>query len=229
MTFQLGTTLELGSMNCLIHQPLLTMYLTDISQMKPMGAPPSHEDIICLHRFTAFSFTFSIRGGYFSQPLYFSNRNTKIGYKGIGRVLDPEWIDIRLLRSWKLRCSVLHGNACQTTDISSGVMAHRPRLPIDTWLMCLIDSPLGADHVALSYVWGQTTALRTVQANLKNLQKPQYLRRQDIFSRIPKTIQDAIALTQLLHERYLWVDSLCIIQDDRVSSGDEINKMAATK
>jgi hypothetical protein len=31
---------------------------------------------------------------------------------------------------------------------------------------------------------------------------------------VPKTYEDAIAVTQKLHVRYLWIDSLCIIQDD---------------
>ncbi|CAH0019004.1 unnamed protein product, partial [Clonostachys rhizophaga] len=31
---------------------------------------------------------------------------------------------------------------------------------------------------------------------------------------IPKTIQDAITTTQLVGERYLWVDSLCLMQND---------------
>ncbi|CAH0047729.1 unnamed protein product [Clonostachys solani] len=31
---------------------------------------------------------------------------------------------------------------------------------------------------------------------------------------IPKTIQDAITITQLVGERYLWVDSLCLVQND---------------
>lgn len=106
-------------------------------------------------------------------------------------------------------------------------MTRRPRLLIDTWAMCVIDFPPGVDYVALSYVWGQTPALKTVQANLQTLQMPQSLSRQDTFSRIPKTIQDAIALTKLLHERYLWVDSLCIVQDDGVGSGNDISKMAA--
>lgn len=31
---------------------------------------------------------------------------------------------------------------------------------------------------------------------------------------VPKTYRDAVAVAQKLHVRYLWIDSLCIIQDD---------------
>ncbi|RSM20324.1 hypothetical protein CDV31_000819 [Fusarium ambrosium] len=38
---------------------------------------------------------------------------------------------------------------------------------------------------------------------------------------------DSIKLMPQLEERYLWIDSLCIIQDDPVSCGQQINQMAA--
>jgi hypothetical protein len=31
---------------------------------------------------------------------------------------------------------------------------------------------------------------------------------------LPKTIQDAIKVTRMLGIEYLWVDSICIVQDD---------------
>jgi hypothetical protein len=34
-------------------------------------------------------------------------------------------------------------------------------------------------------------------------------------SHLPKTLQDAIRLTQELGIRYIWIDSICIIQDDK--------------
>jgi hypothetical protein len=43
--------------------------------------------------------------------------------------------------------------------------------------------------------------------------------------KLPKTLQDAIVTTRKLHLRYLWVDILCIIQDDPVDVTGEINMM----
>ena len=42
---------------------------------------------------------------------------------------------------------------------------------------------------------------------------------------LPPAIQDAIRLTRLLGLRYIWIDALCIIQDDRDDWTREASKM----
>jgi hypothetical protein len=44
---------------------------------------------------------------------------------------------------------------------------------------------------------------------------------------VPRTIEDAIAAVGLLEERYLWVDALCVVQDDDRARQAEINTMAS--
>ncbi|KAH9893258.1 hypothetical protein C8Q73DRAFT_666029 [Cubamyces lactineus] len=44
-------------------------------------------------------------------------------------------------------------------------------------------------------------------------------------SRLPKTIVDAVQITYALGIRYLWVDSLCIIQDSREDQNKELARM----
>ncbi|CAH0058120.1 unnamed protein product, partial [Clonostachys solani] len=43
---------------------------------------------------------------------------------------------------------------------------------------------------------------------------------------LPQSIQDAIIITRKLGFRYLWVDALCIIQDDGEDKAHEISKMS---
>ena len=45
---------------------------------------------------------------------------------------------------------------------------------------------------------------------------------------MPATIDDAISVRQKLGERHLWVDDLCIIQDDVENKADEISMMDLT-
>lgn len=44
---------------------------------------------------------------------------------------------------------------------------------------------------------------------------------------LPATFRDAIAVTRSLGYQYLWIDSLCIIQDDRHDWGVEAEQMAS--
>ena len=62
-------------------------------------------------------------------------------------------------------------------------------------------------YAALSHRWG-SSALTTTLANLQSRKKC------IIWAELPKIFQDAIAITRQLGLRYLWIDSLCIIQDD---------------
>ncbi|KAM0421340.1 hypothetical protein ACHAPT_010871 [Fusarium lateritium] len=62
------------------------------------------------------------------------------------------------------------------------------------------------NYFALSYCWGLGNDPAKTTRNIE-------ARRQAIdTAKLPKTIQDAIKLSQLVGVRYLWVDALCIIQ-----------------
>ena len=63
------------------------------------------------------------------------------------------------------------------------------------------------DWVALSHCWGKGQAFKTKTNNLEGL------RRAMLLNILPATIRDAISITKWLGYQYLWVDSLCIIQD----------------
>ncbi|KAF2500437.1 HET-domain-containing protein, partial [Lophium mytilinum] len=73
-------------------------------------------------------------------------------------------------------------------------------------------------YAALSYCWGGDQELKATASMIGNLIKgiP--------FSKLPKTIQDAIRTTWQLSLRLLWVDAFCIIQEDKV---DTIRELAA--
>ncbi|ROW15151.1 hypothetical protein VPNG_03029 [Cytospora leucostoma] len=70
-------------------------------------------------------------------------------------------------------------------------------------------------YVALSYVWGkgskQSRYVTTGSTILTHI-RPGGLAA--AWAKLPRTIQDAILLVSRLGERYLWVDSLCIAQDN---------------
>ncbi|KAK4041744.1 a97f8ef6-a9b0-4f8b-8fdf-2c72f37eda9e [Parachaetomium inaequale] len=78
-----------------------------------------------------------------------------------------------------------------------------------------------ARYVALSHCWGQggtpfTTTHPTLPLRMDGIE----------ISDLPQTFQDAVTLTKSLGLRYLWIDSLCIIQDDAEDWAREAAQMA---
>ncbi|KAI1443507.1 heterokaryon incompatibility protein-domain-containing protein [Annulohypoxylon stygium] len=69
------------------------------------------------------------------------------------------------------------------------------------------DIPSGLDYVSLSHRWGSSKMPRLTVANM-----PRY-RGGVLISELPTTFRDAITITRRLGVRYLWIDSLCIIQE----------------
>lgn len=64
-------------------------------------------------------------------------------------------------------------------------------------------------YFALSYCWGTTQIITTRSGNLKR-------HLEDIsFQALSRTFQDAVTTTRRLSFQYLWIDSLCIIQDSK--------------
>ncbi|EIW52261.1 HET-domain-containing protein [Trametes versicolor FP-101664 SS1] len=116
----------------------------------------------------------------------------------------------------------VHGHErCKHISPSSDV-----RLPTrlldctDLAFPCLVSTE-GQDgiYVALSYVWGEAQPHKTTNSN-----KSIYSAGIDA-SLLPQTIRDAIYVAHTLGFRYLWVDSLCIIQDSDEDKLHEIGRM----
>lgn len=60
--------------------------------------------------------------------------------------------------------------------------------------------------VALSHCWGSVTPIKTTTSTLHE-------HVEGLPTEMPKTFADAIFVTRALGQRYLWIDSLCILQD----------------
>ncbi|KAF2971192.1 hypothetical protein GQX73_g2406 [Xylaria multiplex] len=75
-------------------------------------------------------------------------------------------------------------------------------------------------YVALSHCWGKTKTIVTTKSAVNE-------HRNGIDVRIlPRTFQDAIEIVRSLGLRYVWIDSLCIIQDDAYDWEAEAARMA---
>lgn len=127
------------------------------------------------------------------------------------RPYDPSWVSIDILKQWLRHCDNSHGDDCQSlTYIPIPIV---PINLIDLENMRLVTVTGKQTYVVLSYVWGNVETLQTTKANFEKFQEVNALNPESESLRIPETIKDAMRLTNALGQRYLWVDALCIIQD----------------
>lgn len=75
-------------------------------------------------------------------------------------------------------------------------------------------------YLALSYCWGTSKQPVTTKENLLARQQGMSV------AELPKTLQDAIKVTYGLGYQYIWIDSMCIVQDDESEWAEEASKMA---
>lgn len=75
-------------------------------------------------------------------------------------------------------------------------------------------------YAALSYCWGNKPPLMTMTENLDEMLDG------ISFEKLPRNYRDAIIVCRSLKIQYLWIDSLCIIQGDKIDWESESPKMA---
>ena len=77
------------------------------------------------------------------------------------------------------------------------------------------------NYTCLSHCWGTRPLIRTLKSNVDQFKKDGIP-----WDSIPKTFQDAISVTGSLGVSYIWIDSLCIVQDDAEEWNIESANMA---
>lgn len=118
-----------------------------------------------------------------------------------------------MIKTWLMNCSREHGGHCAPNP---GSRLPSRLLDIDQGIVRLVEltrnsrsSPESMSYLALSHCWGtESSNTRTIRTNIKSM------RNGIPISELPKTFQDAITVTLRLGYRLIWIDSLCIIQDD---------------
>ncbi|KAM0430921.1 hypothetical protein ACHAPT_005555 [Fusarium lateritium] len=128
------------------------------------------------------------------------------------------------VKSWLTLCQDHHGKRCNTILV-------KPTLPegfrlIDTFSMCLSEHSSATPFAALSYLWASQSASQRKTIQLERGNQAELERKNGLDpSQLPDVIADAIQLCVDMGQRYLWVDRLCIIQDDSGSKHAQITAM----
>jgi hypothetical protein len=157
--------------------------------------------------------------GYLLEPV---RREHKLS-EGFMDAAGIGWGQITRINKWLQKCFQEH-TFCQTIG-----KAKMPTRVLD--LECatqshirLFEPPVDAQgpYICLSHCWGDTSDIDHFKTTSKNLSS--YKQKIDI-ARLTKTFREAIVVTWKLRLRYLWIDSLCIIQDDETDWARESSDM----
>ncbi|KAG2135981.1 heterokaryon incompatibility protein-domain-containing protein [Suillus clintonianus] len=132
-------------------------------------------------------------------------------------------VDVGLVKKWIGLCEEGHGDICE----GAWWLGDDRRLPefmrmVDVVSMAVVPAPPACRYVALSYMWGGIGAeYWTTKDNIGERSTPGGLN----MANVPDTIVDSIQLVRQLGERYIWIDTLCIIQDDLKDKIKQIHAM----
>ncbi|TGJ79850.1 hypothetical protein E0Z10_g8915 [Xylaria hypoxylon] len=149
----------------------------------------------------------------FTDSLPYANGEEALVPLGMVVSLDPDLKNIGdLVRTWMEDCRLNHLE-CNAPE--PAVEARLPTRVLDIdqvhltgQLRLLLTNKIPGKYIALSHSWGGHQPAKTVKSNL--------VARCTGFplSELPPTFRDAIAVAIEMDIRYIWIDSLCIIQDD---------------
>lgn len=130
---------------------------------------------------------------------------------------------VSLIKNWIGSCQKDHGEAgvcprdirptiLPTRVIDVGSESCEPHL--------FVTNGAHGAYVALSHCWGEVTRTTTFRNNFRSRVEAIPL------TTMSPTFRDAVIVTRALGVRYLWIDSLCIIQDSDEDWARESAKMA---
>jgi hypothetical protein len=122
---------------------------------------------------------------------------------------------------WLENC-LNHHKLCQA-DEKAGLPSRVIDLGIEEDIrprLIAVGAAVGA-YVALSYCWGEDDTLTTTTENISTHMI-------DLkFSSLPKVYRDHMIIARALNVRYVWIDALCIVQDDAQYWAREAAKMCS--
>lgn len=126
--------------------------------------------------------------------------------------------ELELMKSWVDWCDNGHRSCVRKTRV---LPARLLDVSVDANFVYLVGAATldPEPYATLSYCWGKSqtvvTTYATLDKHMQGLEVPC----------LPRTLQDGIKTTRALGLKYLWVDSLCIVQDSIEDKEHEMARM----
>jgi hypothetical protein len=122
------------------------------------------------------------------------------------------------VRKWLRECDEKHSCAPQATKLPTRVLDLGEDINSQEAILVENHERLGR-YIALSHCWGLSHRIKTLKSTIAAHKRGLAI------SALPRTFQDAIVASKKFGIRYLWIDTLCIIQDDAADWEHESSKM----
>ncbi|KAI0402350.1 heterokaryon incompatibility protein-domain-containing protein [Xylaria palmicola] len=191
---------------------LASMQDERIAHMQPIDHYNTHEVRVFRQGPTRFSL----------QPLpSYSKIIFESEARGLESVASNSQIDPEMVKGWLKTCDDNH-RKCAPNQGPFNIDLSFFRC-IDVEDMCITPVPITSQYIALSYKWGECKPFLLLEANKDDLFTRDGIKRN--WDLIPKTIQDSIDFVRSVGCRYLWIDQMCLIQDDDDDRDTGINAM----
>lgn len=126
------------------------------------------------------------------------------------------------LKGWIRACNKHHGPSCRTRGLLNAPLPTRilDVSQASDYIRLVESQGMKGQYMTLSHRWGGKQVITTTAGTLS-------ARKSGIPMRdLPRTFADAVNVCRRLGVRYLWIDSLCIIQDSREDWEREAERMA---
>jgi hypothetical protein len=142
-----------------------------------------------------------------------------------GRLVQIDRLDRHLVARWLQDCEETH----ERCSVITHAAVHD--IPVPQYVVDVVDMKIKEvkaekiRYLALSYVWGDTQSLQLLNTNVAHLMISHSL--QSHLTHLSKVVKNAITFTREIGERFLWVDALCICQDDPSTKHGQISAMNA--
>ena len=131
-------------------------------------------------------------------------------------------LNFETVKFWISNCQARHKD--ESTDTTDAKFIDI--ILVDVQDGCLIHADTGKRYLSLSYQWGKdpdSDSFTLKKDNFHIFQEEGSLFRSDIG--LPETFSDAMTLVRNIGERYLWIDRLCIKQDDQEHFDTNVDRM----
>lgn len=125
------------------------------------------------------------------------------------------------MQSWIMKCTTEHEHCNKSEPQTLPDRVLDLGLSEDSTIKLLDTQNQLGYYACLSHRWGPIQPLRTLKENKESFESGIPI------EALPKTFQEAVSICRRLSLRYLWIDTLCIVQDSNEDKQRQLPKMAS--